>query len=290
LDWSDVTGANNYVVQVSTSPIYSTLIVNQSGLTSSQYQIPPGLLAINTMYYWRVKAYSGSDSSSWTGSFAFTTEGRVTLNLTIIPGGFYDPYSGNLNMKDTIKLYLIDTTGGYHKADSSIAVIDSVTFSAQFQFNNAQTGSYYIYAYHRNHIPVSTAQMINLSRTSATNYNFTDAANEAFGSNMIQVSTSPSRWGLIPGDANQDEYVDGLDQAIWIDQNGENGFFSADFNGDTYVDALDQMLWLMYNGNSSYLPYTFTNLFKPGLVIKRDPVNNDHVVKIKYIIPNRIKK
>ena len=56
---------------------------------------------------------------------------------------------------------------------------------------------------------------------------------------MLQVSTSPVLWGMIPGDANQDEYIDGLDQTIWIGfRTDYNGFYYADFNGDRYVDGL----------------------------------------------------
>ena len=63
---------------------------------------------------------------------------------------------------------------------------------------------------------------------------------------------------MMPGDANQDQFVDGLDQTIWLAQNGFDGFLSADFNGDRFVDGLDQTLWLLYNGNSSFLPCNIT--------------------------------
>jgi hypothetical protein len=68
---------------------------------------------------------------------------------------------------------------------------------------------------------------------------------------------------MIPGDANQDQYVDGLDQNIWIGQNGLDGYRSADFNGDFYVDGLDQTIWIMYNGASSWLPCNIFTL-SPG--------------------------
>jgi hypothetical protein len=69
---------------------------------------------------------------------------------------------------------------------------------------------------------------------------------------------------MLPGDANQDQYVDGLDQTIWVAQNGLNGFFSADFNGDTYVDGLDQTLWVLFNGSSSNLPCSVLTV-SPGV-------------------------
>jgi hypothetical protein len=71
---------------------------------------------------------------------------------------------------------------------------------------------------------------------------------------MIKVSNSPVRWGMIPGDANQDEFVDGLDQTVWILTNGLDGYLPADFNGDSFVDGLDQTVWILFNGNSSFTP------------------------------------
>jgi hypothetical protein len=75
---------------------------------------------------------------------------------------------------------------------------------------------------------------------------------------MTKVSNSPVRWGMIPGDANRDEFVDGLDQTIWILLNGLDGYLPADFNGDTFVDGFDQTIWILFNGNSSFMPCTFS--------------------------------
>lgn len=67
-------------------------------------------------------------------------------------------------------------------------------------------------------------------------------------------------------DANQDGSVDGLDQTIWLVQNGQIGYFSADFNGDTYVDGQDQTIWMVYNGNSLSLPCYFSHAIGPEVV------------------------
>jgi hypothetical protein len=91
-------------------------------------------------------------------------------------------------------------------------------------------------------------------RGSTVSYDFTSDSTKAYGFNMIKVSASPVRWGMIPGDANQDEFVDAIDQFIWVAQNGLDGYLSADFNGDSFVDAIDQAIWVSYNGLSSFLP------------------------------------
>lgn len=254
MTWTTVTGAANYRIQISTNSGFSSF-TKDTITTAAQYSCYSGLLSPAVQYYWRVKPFNGTDSGATSAAWNFTTAGWVTVNLTIVPGGFYNTSTGKLNMKDTIKLYLVDTVGGGHLVDSSRAVIDSSTFTAQFKFDNAPDGWYYIYVFHRNHIPIATANMLNMTRTQAVNYNMSDTATKTFGSNVIQVSTNPPVWGMIPGDANQDQYVDAIDQQIWIAQNGLDGYLSADFNGDIYVDAIDQQIWIAYNGNSSYLPW-----------------------------------
>jgi hypothetical protein len=281
LDWSDATTATYYRVQASTNSGFTgTLAINQIVSGVSQYQVPGGTLALNTQYYWRVKAFSATDSTAYTAAFNFTTENGIIVNLTIIPGGFFNSSTNKLNMRDTLRILLIDTISGGHRVDSCKVVVDSALFTCQAKFNIAQNGTYYIYIYHRNHLPVACALPLNFSRSAPTSYNFTDAANKTYGSNVIQVSTSPARWGMIPGDANQDEYVDAFDQFIWIAQNGLDGYLSADFNGDTYVDAFDQFIWIAYNGNSSFLPVIF-----PGPT-QTSPIRNSQGVK-KTVIDNR---
>lgn len=60
------------------------------------------------------------------------------------------------------------------------------------------------------------------------------------------VSPSPTQQSL-PGDANNDNIVDGLDYVIWLGNYGANitgGPVVGDFNYDEYVDGLDYIIWL----------------------------------------------
>jgi hypothetical protein len=77
-------------------------------------------------------------------------------------------------------------------------------------------------------------------------------------------------------DANQDGYMDGLDQTMWEAQNGANGYSSEIFNGDSYVDG--QTVWLIYNGKSYGLLYYFVLPSQPGqtnTTVKRTVPNID---------------
>ncbi len=192
------------------------------------------------------------------------------VNLTVIPGGFYNSGNGRLNMRDTIKVYLVDSAS-CTKVDSAKGVLDSVTFSTSISFSNANTGDYYMMVYHRNHLAVATRFKTTVTRGATVGYDFTTDSAKAFGFNMVKVSTSPVKWGLIPSDANRDGFVDGLDQTIWIAQNGLDGYLPSDFNGDSFIDGLDQTLWVLYNGNSSFLPCGFTLDPVTNLIIINTP-------------------
>ena len=73
LDWSDVGGAASYSVQVATDQGFSTLVVDQSGLGVSTYDVPVSTLSENTLYYWRANATDGAETSNWSTPFNFTT-------------------------------------------------------------------------------------------------------------------------------------------------------------------------------------------------------------------------
>jgi hypothetical protein len=73
LDWNDVDSATSYRLQVSTVSDFSSTEIDQVSLTQSEYQVPDGILANYTQYYWRVRARNDSGWSPWTGDWSFTT-------------------------------------------------------------------------------------------------------------------------------------------------------------------------------------------------------------------------
>jgi transcriptional regulator CtsR len=76
LAWNASTGANSYGVQLSTSATFATTVVNQSGLSSTQYAVASGL-SWNTLYYWRANATNSLGSSSaWSAAWLFATAAR----------------------------------------------------------------------------------------------------------------------------------------------------------------------------------------------------------------------
>jgi len=119
LDWSDVTGATSYSVQVSTNSNFSTIIINQTGLTTSEYMIPGGL-SNNTLYYWRVNASNNQKTSLWSSVSNFITlTGVSTIGLVA-----YYPFNGNV----------IDESGNGNNGTVYGATLTTDRFDAQ---NNA---------------------------------------------------------------------------------------------------------------------------------------------------------
>ncbi len=259
LVWNKSLLATTYRVQVATDSLFTSLFLNDSTVTDST-RLVTGLTAGSTNYWWRVNGKSGAGTGAWSQAYKFTTTAVLppaVVNLSVIPGGFYNSGTGRLNMKDTIRVYLVDSATCV-RVDSAKSTVDSVTFGANISFSNANTGNYYMLVYHRNHLAVATRYKAAITRGSTVSYDFTTDSAKAFGFNMIKVSNSPVRWAMIPGDANRDGFVDAIDQTIWIAQNGLDGYLSADFNGDLFVDAIDQAIWILYNGTSSFLPCGFT--------------------------------
>jgi trimeric autotransporter adhesin len=257
MDWNTSATATSYKIQISIDPGFASTVLDSSGIAGTEITVPSGILVGDSLYYWRVNATNTGGEGSYSAVWNFRTAAQVAnVNLTVIPGGFYNTGTGMLNMKDTINVYLVDSVS-CQRVDSAKGVIDSLTYSMTISFSNAETGNYYLMIYHRNHLAVASRYKQNVVRGSTVGYDFTTDSSKAFGFNMVKVSTSPVRWAMISGDANKDGFVDGLDQTIWLAQNGFDGYLPADFNGDSFVDGLDQTIWLLYNGNSSFLPCGF---------------------------------
>ncbi len=69
-DWTKVEGAVRYRFQVSKSMDFSTIIINET-IEESAYYLAQ--LKDQTQYYWRVRAYSQTDSSRWSSVWEFYT-------------------------------------------------------------------------------------------------------------------------------------------------------------------------------------------------------------------------
>ena len=164
--------------------------------------------------------------------------GAAFSSITVAPEGFYNTSTLKLNMKDTMKIELRNSTNPYAVVDSAYGVVDSVTLSVQVLFQNAPSGSYYIAVKHRNSIETWSSSAQPYSVGQSLIYNFTNAQNKAFGNNLILKGT---KWLIYSGDVNQDGAVDATDVQT-IDNDASNflsGYVLSDINGDGFVDGTD---------------------------------------------------
>ena len=172
-----------------------------------------------------------------------------TLNLKVLIQGFYNGsglmnavlinqgVSANTSITDSVTVQLRNTTSPYAVV-ASVKPLLNLNGTTVCTFTPSVSGSYYIAVRHRNGIQTWSASPV-LFSTSPVNYDFTTAANKAYGNNMMQLAAGI--WALYSGDINQDENTDLLDLSMLETDisNFSFGYKTTDLNGDGNVDLLD---------------------------------------------------
>jgi hypothetical protein len=236
LTWNRSTAPDllNYVLYRSTSPAIdpNTEPVFATTTDSTYLDTSP----LSGFYYYFIVAQDIHNNKS---PVAVTESPNMTLNLTIFVEGFYSAGS-NSQVSDTITVELRNASTPFAVADVAKAVM-SASGSAMLKFVTAANGNFYIAVKHRNSIETWSASTITLSRTTPANYDMSSSSAQAFGSNMIQVDTSPLRFAVYGGDVNRDGTVDATDVSM-IDNDAANfvsGYVVTDLTGDDFVDGTD---------------------------------------------------
>jgi len=142
-----------------------------------------------------------------------------------------------LNDVDDIEVELRFANSPYNIAVATVARLKT-DGSAECIFP-PMNGNYFIVIKHRNAIETWSANPIPMNTGTPTYYDFTTAANKAYGANQNEVENGV--WALFSGDINQDENIDLLDlNNIEIDINNFLfGYLPTDINGDGNIDLLD---------------------------------------------------
>ncbi|HOZ50646.1 MAG TPA: glycosyl hydrolase family 18 protein [Chitinophagaceae bacterium] len=163
---------------------------------------------------------------------------QVSLNLEVFIQGYYLG-SGNMIINDSLLVELHEDiaanqfplVASYHGILTQSGHINCI-FPASVYGKNC-----YIVLKHRNALLTWSADPITIS--AITNYDFTTAANKAYGSNQIEVENGI--WAIYSGELNADENIDLLDlNTIEMDiSNFQFGYLPTDINGDSNIDLLD---------------------------------------------------
>jgi hypothetical protein len=158
----------------------------------------------------------------------------IGLNVTSVIEGFWD---GTDMISDTVKAYLRGTVSPYAKIDSAKTFLNS-SGNGTLCFGNANTGSYYVVASHRNSIDTWSKFPVSLFSGGLSSYDFSSDATQAFGDNEVYKL---GLFCIYSGDVNKDGFVDITDSQL-IDNDSYNfvtGYVDTDVNGDDFVDVSD---------------------------------------------------
>lgn len=178
----------------------------------------------------------------------------AAAQVKVIIEGHYNKANGKLNKRDTLRAYLRNITSPFAIVDSARSVIDSITFTGSFLFSNAPSGTYYIQIKHRNSIETwSKPGGQSYTLGSVMNYDFTSAAAQSYGSNMIQLNLSPPRFGVYSGDVNQNGFIDLTDVILVYNDASAfvSGYVKTDINGDDITDLTD--ILITYNNSAGFV-------------------------------------
>jgi hypothetical protein len=201
--------------------------------------------------------YGGFNGGFWDGttniSGVLTVNPLVTsktLNITVFLEGLYagsatmnkaqddmgDHFPGTVADQITVELHnnLDYTTIEYNASNVDLNTDGTASVQIPISFSS----SYWITLKHRNSIETVSADVVDFSGVTI-DYNFTTAASQAFGDNLIDLGEGV--FGLFIGDANQDGIIDG-DDLVYMDPDitvGNIGYLPSDLNGDGIIDGDD---------------------------------------------------
>jgi len=181
----------------------------------------------------------------------FKDESYLTVNLKLSIEGFYNTHTKKLNLKDTVRAYIRKILPPYDIIDSSKSIIDSVSLTGNFRFNNVMSGMHYISTKHRNGLETwSKAGGESLMSDGIYNYDFTNNVSSAFGDNLVLKG---SKYCIYSGDVNQNGNIDLSDLILISNDVAEftSGYTITDVDGNNVTDLTDNLI--TYNNSSIFI-------------------------------------
>ncbi len=172
----------------------------------------------------------------------------TVMNVKLAIQGLVNVSSSTMTRLDTVEIYLRNSASPYTIVDSAYTTVDPLSLTGSFEFVYAQNGVYYMDVRYR-HLPVfrngiatwSEANGEAFTRYNGANYNFTNSANKAYGSNQVLLG---SVYSIYNGDVNQSGFI-GSDDLSPVDNDAFNfvtGYVNTDVDGDNFVGAGDLAL------------------------------------------------
>ncbi|WP_396141900.1 GEVED domain-containing protein, partial [Flavobacterium sp.] len=182
-------------------------------------------------------------------------ESVVTVKMNIqgftLPNGMMKPVmaiqgvGSSTTDVDNVTIELHNTSAPFATFATTTAMLQT-NGDAVATFSSAPVGSFYIVVKHRNSLETWSSAPQTVGATPLT-YDFTTAANKAYGNNMIQLESGV--YGFYSGDLNQDGFIESGDYPSLNNDSdaGLEGYYSTDLNGDGFVESGD---YPILNNNS----------------------------------------
>lgn len=234
-----------------------TIVVHPTSASNASITIPCG-----ATYLWNGSTYSITGSYTYNALNALGCDSTATLQLVATPcnvnlnlhcyiQAYYNPVQQQM-LPVLANQFEPTTAGACDSIDVELRDENTYTLSASARTVLQQdgsancifpptTGNQYIVVRHRNAIETWSGVAVPMGMN--VNYDFTDDAAKAYGSNQVQVASSPVRYAFFSGDVSKDaaEGIDLLDLVdVEFDISAFNyGYFNSDLNGDGNVDLLD---------------------------------------------------
>lgn len=239
-----------------TLPTVSDNIISKGiAISTGAYTCAMSNLSASIIYY--VRAYATNTSGTSYGDVVtFSTaaatkqlsvkiylEGLLTgtsttMNQCTTDGstpefsGAVDTLSIELHNASTYSTVEYRVSGLYLNQDGSI----HASGKTYIEIPGTYTGSYYITVKTRNHLKTTSVSTVSFT-TTAVSYDFTTAANKAYGSKMKSMNSGV--FALYAGDVNQDGSINTTDESLVSDANFTEGYSIYDLTGDGLVDNAD---------------------------------------------------
>ena len=187
----------------------------------------------------------------------------ATIQLTALIEGLFD---GTSMVSDSVTVELHSSSAPYGLVDQRKMVLNSSGQGSGLTSTIIEASSYYLVVKHRNGLETWSASPLSFTNGGLT-YDFTTAANKAYGNNMKLKGT---KWTIFSGDVNHDGVIDISDVSL-VDIDNlvfATGYIVTDVNGDNIVDLSDLLIVDVNNLN-------FVSKITPTLTAKPVKIKTD---------------
>ncbi len=124
MTWNSAVNAEGYQLLISRDLNFNNIVHENDSLTQLHYNVPPNILSVNSLYFWRVRAFNAAGYGTWSSTYNFRT---ALLGINQISNDIPDSYDLHSNYpnpfnpttkirfdlpkQSSVKILLFDITG-----------------------------------------------------------------------------------------------------------------------------------------------------------------------------------